>query len=99
MLMVLIPIDRKPNPGTGALRCQGEIGVERRRRPMVGTQLHALGGIKELDLVAPAYHHRMLRCPFTILVMGEGGILVRGTGQDRLTDEEDQHGRDLDAHG
>jgi hypothetical protein len=66
---------------------------------MIRAKLHAFGWVEKLDLVAPAHHHRVLRCPFEILVMGKGGIVVRWPGKNRLADDEHEHGRDLDAHG
>src|SRR5680860_1751884 len=73
--VALVPIDRQANPGSGALRRNGEIRIERRRRIIGWTELHALHRVVKLNLVAPAHHHRVLGRPFEVLPTCESGIL------------------------
>src|SRR5262249_50909510 len=74
--MRLVPLGRERDPSPRALLGNGEIRVERRRRIVSWIDLHALGGVIKLNLVAPADHHWIGSGPFQVLPMGEHRDLV-----------------------
>src|SRR6185369_17765736 len=58
--MRLVPLGGEADAGARALSSIGKIGIERRRGIVDRAEPHALDRVKQLNLVAPADHHRVL---------------------------------------
>src|SRR3990167_364432 len=96
--VAIVPVHCETYSSPRTLSRVGKVGIERDSWVISGVELHSLGRIVKLNLVAAAHHHGILNGPVAVFVMSVFGVLIRFASKNGLADNQNQDRRNDNAH-